>query len=388
MNILIIPSWYPDKPGDIGGSFFREQAIALQKSGNNVYVIDATADLPNTSFVKSFFNAKRIHDQGLIVYKQRIQTRGMARIPEPNLVYYRKRVEHLYELMLKHEGNINIDVIHAHSWFPAGVVACEIGKKYGIPVVITEHFSGILKGELDSKRVKYLKYCTNNADAFICVGNALADKVSEYTGCDRTKLQVIPNMYSHIFENISIPKKVGNNFTFFSVGSLIPRKRHSQLLRCFANAFSVDDDVRLLIGGDGELRDELQKQIDDLDIGDRAKLLGQLSREQVVENMTRANAFVLTSSFETFGVVYIEALACGLPLIGSRNGGAQDIINGHNGILVDVDNDEQLTEALIKMRENIGSYNYKALQEYAKDNFSEEAVVRELTEVYKKLVRA
>ena len=89
------------------------------------------------------------------------------------------------------------------------------------------------------------------------------------------------------------------------------------------------------------------------------KLLGRLSRLRTAEEVKNSDAFVLASVNEPFGVVYIEALACGKPVIGSRNGGAEFIINSSNGLLVDVDNREQLAKAMKYLYDNINGYDRK-----------------------------
>mgnify|MGYP003503500790 CR=1 FL=1 len=77
--------------------------------------------------------------------------------------------------------------------------------------------------------------------------------------------------------------------------------------------------------------------------------LGALSRDDVAKWMNKCDCFVLPSRYETFGVVYIEALASGRPVIGALNGGAEDIINNLNGYLVPIDDIDKLAEKMLEM---------------------------------------
>ena len=114
------------------------------------------------------------------------------------------------------------------------------------------------------------------------------------------------------------------------------------------------------------------------------KLLGALSREEVSKEMKRCDAFVLASEHETFGVVYIEALACGKPVIGADNGGAEDIIKEDNGIIAKKKNVEDLTKALRTIKNNYQMYDKYKIREKAIFSYSEKVLVEKLKGVYKK----
>ena len=114
------------------------------------------------------------------------------------------------------------------------------------------------------------------------------------------------------------------------------------------------------------------------------KLLGALSRQEVSKEMRTCDAFVLASEHETFGVVYIEALACGKPVIGTDNGGAEDIIREDNGIIAKNKSVEDLTQALIKVKENYEMYDKYSIREKTIFSYSEKVLVEKLKGVYKK----
>ena len=99
--------------------------------------------------------------------------------------------------------------------------------------------------------------------------------------------------------------------------------------------------------------------------------------------MMNSDCFVLSSNFETFGVVLIEALACGLPLIATKCGGPEDIINKQNGILMDVENQLQLEDAMITMYKNAHNYDKEKLRNYAKEKFGEKTFIENVIKYYK-----
>ena len=99
--------------------------------------------------------------------------------------------------------------------------------------------------------------------------------------------------------------------------------------------------------------------------------------------MYESDAFVLASRIETFGVVFIEALAQGLPVVATRCGGPESIVTPANGLLIDTENQQALTEALIALHDNHRQYSPQALREACLNEFGEHSVVSQLTETYR-----
>ena len=156
------------------------------------------------------------------------------------------------------------------------------------------------------------------------------------------------------------------------------------LIEAFSLAFKNKNAI-LRIGGDGSLRIKLQGMIKELGIENQIFLLGALSRERVSEEMKNCKCFVLASEHETFGVVYIEALACGKPVIGTYNGGADEIIKDYNGIIIEKRNVEKLRDALIKMKNEYKTYDENEISEKTILSYSEKILVEKLKGVYKEV---
>jgi len=133
---------------------------------------------------------------------------------------------------------------------------------------------------------------------------------------------------------------VANNSvtTFLSVGSLDKNKDHQLLISGFAAHFRGRQ-ARLRIAGDGPLRRTLISQTARLGISHQVEFLGRMPREEVWREMARADCLVLTSRYETFGVVLIEALACGTPVVATKVGAAAEIVTAESGYLVNPDDE-------------------------------------------------
>ncbi|CCJ34307.1 putative glycosyltransferase [Caloramator australicus RC3] len=212
------------------------------------------------------------------------------------------------------------------------------------------------------------------SDAFLCVSQKLLESVEELTKISG-KILVFPNMVSDKFI-LCNDKKKNEIFTFLSVGNLVKSKRHDIVIDAFCKAFTINDRVQLRIIGDGEERKFLENKVMKLNRGNQVILLGHLSREDVSKEMQRSDAFVLASEFETFGIVYIEAMASGNPVITFKNGGSNNLINKENGILLEENTVEAFSHAMRYMFENREKYNsynisYSCISKYGKKAYKE-----------------
>ena len=381
MTVLIVPSWYKAGSGAQLGSFFREQAMALQKKGINAIIADATLQ-DRTVPLQEQFQLNKIDDEGLLTYSYTTPSLGGWRLPWLGAQMCYQNLKKIYRKIVA--DGIKIDVIHAHSFFPAGVAAVRLGQTHNIPVVITEHSSGLVAKTATDSQIRYLTECAEKADAFICVGQALKRSVIEYT--DTTKpVDVIPNMVDKMFSTNGKPQ--AEEFSLVTIGNLIERKRFDLVLQAFASAFAGEEKVSLKIIGDGELRKDLEEMAQELGILEQVVFTGRLPRAEVAAQLADSSAFVLASNFETFGVVYIEALACGLPVIGTRNGGADDIITDECGCLVDTNNSQQLAEAMRYVYEHRDQYDKDTLAANCQANFGEDVVCNRIIEVYQRIAK-
>ena len=110
---------------------------------------------------------------------------------------------------------------------------------------------------------------------------------------------------------------------------------------------------------------------------------GLKTRREIAEIYEKYDCFVMPSSKETFGVVYIEAMASGLPVIATKCGGPEDFINKENGILVDPDCVDQLATAMCHVYKNRKEYDSVRIRQYVNENFSGHAIAKRLIKEYK-----
>ena len=144
-----------------------------------------------------------------------------------------------------------------------------------------------------------------------------------------------------------------------------------------------------MIVGQGNYKNELAGLIKEFGEENRIKLTGTLPREKVAELMQESDAFVLPSFKETFGVSYIEAMACGLPVIGTRNGGFDEIFNEDNrfGYIIDVGDEEALANALEQVYCSIDNYDSKFISETTIQLYGADSFIKHVNEVYQSVLK-
>lgn len=386
MHVLIIPSWYPETPEDIDGIFFRLQAQALQRSGLKIGVtapVFRSMRGKPASVVNGGYGIRSYTEENIPTYVYKSMY-FFPRLPYLDRHRWVRAGWKLFEHYVRDHGTP--DIIHAHSMNHAGILAQQIHAKTGIPFVLTEHSSTYARKLIRNWQRPAMLQSAQQCSARIAVSKDFCRLLeTEYGGLD---WQYIPNSLSPAFiRPVDLANKPKNaDFTFCSVAHLNYNKGFDILLPAFAEALKTHPDLKLKIGGTGLIASQLHNLAAELGLENSVEFLGGLQNDQVLDLMFRSDAFVLASRNETFGVVFIEALSQGLPVAATRCGGPQTIINENNGILVPVGDVQALAGALVSLYENRGRYDAQTLRADCLNEFGEEAVVRQITAVYKTIL--
>lgn len=270
------------------------------------------------------------------------------------------------------------DVLHAH-FYTMGAIARFIKQDYGIPLVVTEHASNINQEVLPWSVRRLAEPAYRAADKIIAVSSDLRRRIAQHFGLDSV---VIPNIVDFPPMEEQHNAERGKSFVLVSAGNLLYRKGFDLLLKAFAAA-RFDASVRLKIMGAGAYEADLRKMMADWHLETQVELSGRpYKRADFFQACQEADCFVLASRGETFGVVYIEALAAGCPVIATDCGGPSDFVTPENGLLVPPEKVEALTEALQRMRHTAGTYDRTGIARFARDRFAPEVVGARLNAVY------
>lgn len=381
MHILIIPSWYPSSYNNLSGIFFKEQAEALSKYEHKVGVI-AIQGVGIRQIVeqkKINLSAEYYLENNVHTYrKQYLDIKQKNFLKKFKMYFFIK----FFKIYIKKHGLP--DIVHLHS-FLHGDYALWIKEKYHVPYVITEHCSGLLRNAFDKNTLLEAKRVYTYASSDIAVSHKFCDLLNKEFNIN---FHYIPNIVNIDFFNLKPERKENSKkFNFINVAFLDKNKNQEMLINSFSDAFSKNDNISLTIVGDGKEYAYLKKLIENLNLEKKVFLYGSASRLEVKDLLHTSDAFVLSSINETFGVVLIEAMSCGLPVVSTKCGGPESIINNSNlGLLCEIEQND-LSKALMMLYKNRLNYNSYLIREHIVNNFSEKAVVRQLNQIYKGVVK-
>jgi glycosyltransferase involved in cell wall biosynthesis len=382
MHVLVLPSWYSTSDKPWLGTFFADQAVALARAGMRVGVVFVeNRSLRRISFgrlLETHFQKESSSSEGVTT----LRMKGWNTLAQtlPGASVWSRLTEHLVNAYV--DGWGKPDVIHAHSAFWAGHAAVRAAARLRIPCVVTEHGSDFLVAPLSARRRRRAAEIYRSAAAVLAVSTPLLRSVNAIA--QRSLGPVVPNMVDTDFFTLPPRPRPSTPFTFLSVGNLVESKRVDLLIRAFARLFSRKSDIRLVIVGSGPREPFLRELARSVAAPAQVEFTGPLSREEVRARMWSSNALVLPSAFETFGVVLIEALATGLPVIATRCGGPEEILTGGVGLLIDSDQESQLSTALKQVMSR--SNDETILRNHAIEHFGNRQVVSQLINVYKNIL--
>jgi glycosyltransferase involved in cell wall biosynthesis len=225
-------------------------------------------------------------------------------------------------------------------------------------------------------------YTTRRADKLIAVSIENKKDIVQQYDISPDKIEVVPN---GITPERFTPSDCESK-TVVYVGRLHERKRVDKLVDAFAKVRSEVPDARLKIVGTGNMEEKLRAQIKRLNLEKSVKLTGFVPEEELPKNYSSGSVFVLPSAYEGFGIVLIEAMASGLPVVSVKTGGAVEVVKDDwNGYLVDY---ETMSDAIIKLlndkklRKKMGRRGRKFVEE----NYSWRKIARDIIKVYESVM--
>lgn len=372
-HVLLLTTSYKSCFNDQSSPFFRDQAIALKKAGLKVGVL-----CPLPISLKQIWKTKKIKFSQEIYLDQGVETMvyPFLSLPKMRGLTVKKRLligKSIFKKYVEEHGLP--DIIHVHT-FLAGELAIWVKEQFQVPYVVTEHSSAFQRGLLNRLQLDIAQEVFSKSKSNIAVSKSLANILSKYFSIP---FFVIPNIVDVAFFQ---PKKSEKSlYTFINVAHLNKNKNHAMMIRAFEKHYQVFPNSRLLILGGGEEKANLQALVSRLDLTESVRFFGYANREEVRAALQNSDCFVLTSKVETFGVVLIEAMACGIPVVSTRSGGPESIIvNSDLGILC-----ENNSEAISKAMSFVSNQQYSStkIRNYVVENFSEDVAIKKIIELYK-----
>ncbi len=245
------------------------------------------------------------------------------------------------------------DILHCHSAYPHGYVSSTFSAMTGVPVIVTPHGPTDIMREEQIRRnptlERRLAKGLRSAAGISAISQHIQTEILSIGGIPDEKVRVIPNGVNlHDYEKVE-----GFQLGFpyiLAMGRMVPQKGFDYLIRVFEKVAKETQDLRLLFAGEGVNRRDYEQLVHSLGLQERIQFLGLVQGSRKIAFMKGAEFFVCPSRFEPFGIVVLEALASGIPVVAHRVGGIVDIIDeGVQGLLVDPTSSDDLATAILNL---------------------------------------
>ncbi len=325
MKILLITNMYPSKKNPAFGCFVKEQVEELQKRGVKFKLV------ANSISQKGFFS---LWKYTLLKWKTLIAT------------------------------FIGFDLIHAHYLFPTSSIALIPHLLRRKPLILTAHGSDVKLGKKNKLIRKFITYSCQRASFVITVSNSLAQEVKKNYKIPSEKIKIIncgvntekfvPQEKRSLRKELNLPQ---DNWILIFVGNLIPIKGLDILIEAFFQIVKERNKVLLIIIGKGQMEKEISKRIDEFKLKGKVKLAGFKPHNELPKWLGASDILILPSLEEGFGLVALEAMSCGLPVVASQVGGLREFIeNEKDGFLVKPGNSKEIAEKVKLLINNKNLY--------------------------------
>lgn len=285
------------------------------------------------------------------------------------------------------------DVINTHFAVPSGPLGYVLGKLFRIPNVLSLHGADIYdpSRKISPHRHWFFKravnFILNRADSVVAQSSNTRDNAVKYFN-PRKEVGIIPLAFHPPVLGKITRKELSlknEDFLLITIGRLIKRKAIDVMIAALGSV--RDEKVKLLIAGDGPEKEYLAAQARELGIEKRIIFLGYVTDEEKYRYISQSDVFISTSLHEGFGIVFMESMFCGLPIICTNYGGQTDfLVHEENALLMDVGNVAQCAEHVRRFMKDRRLYRYCAVNNRKKvREFYAESVAGRYLDLFRKL---
>ncbi len=371
LKVLFLPCWYPSETSDVGGIFVQEHAKAAQLHDEVAVLYGEPAPCRQGLF--AFWSGL---EDGLPTFRFCYGPKGISR---PRLPQYLAAAMLAFRKVTAIWGTP--DVIHAQE--PASAFAALLLRIFwGIPYVVSEHWTGFSSRTVKLPNIILSRLAFSHASRILGANHKFPVDFQFYSiKCDFLWL---PNCLD---TTLFYSTEHNRNFIVLHCSLFDEKKRVPDLIEAFARCQPELPEARLELIGDGPGRAAAEQLAHRMLSPGSFRFHGMQSKQFIAEAMRKARVFVLPSSMETFGVVLIEAMACGTPVIATKVGGVASVVGPDQGILINPGDIPALAKAIKAVLSGEKNFDSGKIANYAAENFSREAVSQILHEEHLRAIK-
>ena len=379
MRVLVIPTWYPNGEDKLMGVYHKEFTYALNNYGIKADMLFIDRQRLSNPFKYLFMKKKEIDKEtnyNFSIYKLLNLSPISFKL---GINRYVKKLDYAFKDYLKY--NEKPDLIHAHVTVPAGYAACIIGKKYNIPVIVTEHCGNLERFFKNDSLKKYGNFVLKNS-TYSTVSKYMKDIVLKYTN----ECYIIPNLVDTTPFNNDIVRKRNNVFKLVSVCALREGKRLDIAFKAIKKLKEQNIKIHLDVIGDGFYENYYKQVCDELNLHKEITFLGRKNKFEIAEILKKENALLISSELESFGIPGIEAMASGLPIVSTDCLGPTEYINSKVGVICKVNNVDDMADKIKYLIDHYEKYDNNYIRKEA-SRYSKEEVIKNTIKLYNKILK-
>lgn len=391
-HILFLPNWYPNNNDPQLGIFIKKQALAMAQFELVSVIFITKSNLNEQKLSLKISKNKNLTE--IIGYFQPAQCK--IRFINPIINYYRYFRLLWTAFQFLKNNYVKINFIHAHIFLRPVKIAWFFRLLKRVPFLISEHWSGYYNGEFQKKNFFHKLSCKILAKKALCL---IAPSMFLKSAMIKNKVKnkrffIVPNII-----DLNTDKKAGNYLQYspcekgkvvklLTVADLVDNAKNiSSVIKVMASVTRKNFNVEYHIIGDGQDRNKLINLAEGYDLLNKFVFFhGRKTNDEVLNYMHSVDFIVINSNVETFSVVAAEALATGKPVICTRCGGPESFLDEKCGILIDKNNEQQLSDAVFFMIRHYHRYDVNYMLERIRSQFSSEVVGKYILDIYNKLL--
>jgi glycosyltransferase involved in cell wall biosynthesis len=368
IRIAVIPEQFPRGPDDFAGVFTRDYIAAIGLH------CDVTVVLAGTGSERGL--DRRVEEDGVeyVTVTPALRGEGARR-------HRLGRLEALCRIGRLAPTLQGVDLIHAHGAVFHGVPAVRLGRRLGVPVVLTIHTGPFAK--LSRRRsTRYLTKRTLERADCVCVVSEDLRRQIEDSGIKPRRIEVT---YNPVDTNLFTPSPSRDpRHRILFAGRLEDYKGGLRVVRAFSAIAERLPGWRLTIAGDGPERPAIEHLISESRALDgRVELSGPFTKPQLADLLALSDFFVYPSRHETFGLVLAEAMSAGLPVVAPDRTAPPEFVDERTGVLVPPDDLDAIARAMENVALNLDRYDRGVIRQRVVERFGLEAFGERLLAIYR-----
>jgi len=383
INVLVIPAWFSHKDKN-AGVFINEFCEQMNSERVNVSLL-----------YLNFYNLKEVIKY---LFEKKPEFNYSYAVIVSNLINLKSKLlfflgtsfilDFYFKKVLNEikSGDKKFDLIHIQSLCNniTPYIAKRLSKELKLPYVITEHYTSydLSKGQVFKPYLgeEFVIEVAKKADRRIAVSNYASAMFSKYFNC---RFEVISNIINEQFFNSANNINKSEKFTFICIGKLDARKGSMEVLKAFCKFNKEYINSKLELIGSGTLEEEIKAFIQSDNLENNVSVHTWLEKKEIIALMDSSHVLISASELETFGLTIAEAHLRGLPVIATKSGGPEELIDRRNGLLIDLENKESnLCYAMHIIYKNYSEFDSSMIKKEAQVRFDKNKILNSYYTIY------